>query len=124
VLRFSTLCEEERVIRPFIVLCLVFAGTWSLAGRGWALLAAGFLVAVLWRREPDWAVLAARVKMVVAGLAGRVKAAPRRATAIGGMTGGIVLLPLGLGVSSGPGIAVAAAGALLIGLSLLAGQGA
>jgi len=124
VLRFSTLCEEERVIRPFIVLCLVFAGTWSLAGRGWALLAAGFLVAVLWRREPDWAVLRVRAVTWARGLAARVKAAPRRATAVGGMTGGIVLLPIGLGVASGPGIAVAACGALLIGLSLLAGQGA
>ncbi len=110
--------------RSVVAACLAFAGVFVLAGAGWALLAGAFLVFAAWRREPDWAVLAARVKAVAAGLAGRVKAAPRRATAIGGMTGGIVLLPLGLGVSSGPGIAVAAAGALLIGLSLLAGQGA
>src|SRR6266702_3327192 len=102
--------------RSVVAACLAFAGVFVLAGAGWALLAGAFLVFAAWRREPDWAVLAARVKAVAAGLAGRVKAAPRRATAIGGMNGGIVLLPLGLGVSSGPGIAVAAAGALLLGL--------
>ena len=110
--------------RSLVVACLAFAGVWLLAGLGWALVAGAFLVLALWRREPDWAVLAARGADAGRRLAVRVKGAPRRATAVGGMTGGIVLLPLGLGVSSGLGIAVAAAGGLLIGLSLLAGQGA
>src|SRR6059058_1308234 len=97
--------------RSLVAASLAFAGVWLLAGAGWALLAGAFLVFALWRREPDWAVLRARAAGGIRGLASRVKAAPRRATAVGGMTGGIVLLPLGLGVSSGLGIAVAAAGA-------------
>jgi hypothetical protein len=110
--------------RSLVAACLAFAGVWLLAGAGWALVAGALLVFALWRREPDWAALGARGAAAGRRLAARVKAAPRRATAVGGMTGGIVLLPLGLGVSSGLGIAVAAAGGLLIGLSLLTGQGA
>ena len=40
------------------------------------------------------------------------------------MASGIVLVPAGLGMTAGLGIAVAVAGVLLIGFSLLTGQGA
>jgi hypothetical protein len=110
--------------RSLLAACLVSAGVYVLAGPGWALLGAGFLVFALWRREPDWRALGARA----AGSARRgtawVKAAPRRAVAMGGMGGGVALVPLGLGLSAGLGVAVASAGALLVGLSLLTGQGA
>jgi hypothetical protein len=110
--------------RSTVAACLVFAGVWLLAGLGWGLVAGGCLVFGLFRREPDWAVLGARVAVACRRVAARVKAKPRRATAVGGMAGGIVLVPVGLAVASGLGIAVAVGGGLLIGLSLLAGQGA
>lgn len=112
------------MVRSVVAACLVFAGVWLLAGAGWALVAGGCLVFALGRGEPDWAVLRARAAGAGRRVAARVKAAPRRATAVGGMAGGIVLLPLGLGGAVSPWVAVAAAGGLLAGLSLLAGQGA
>src|SRR6266702_1497420 len=115
---------EALVARSLVAACLAFAGVFVLAGAGWALLAGAFLVFAAWRREPDWAVLRARGAAASRRVAAQVKARPRRATAVGGMTGGSVLLPIGLGLVSGLGVAVAACGGLLIGLSLLAGQGA
>jgi hypothetical protein len=106
--------------RSMVAACLAFAGIWLLASLGWALVAAAILTFALWRREPDWRALAARGRVV----ADRVKAAPRRVVAVGGMGGGLALVPAGLGVAVGAGVAVAAAGVLLIGLSLLTGQGA
>jgi len=112
------------MIRPFLVLCLAFAGTWSLAGRGWALLAGAFLVAVLWRREPDWRQLYARSLAELHRLAVRVAAVPRKATAVTGMTGAVVLLPAGFGFALGLGAALIAGGAALAGVSLLTGWNA
>jgi hypothetical protein len=110
--------------RSVLVACLAFAGVLVLAGVGWALVAGACLVFVLWHREPDWRAVAARVAGGGRALAGRVKAAPRRAVAMSGMGGGLALLPAGLGIWVGLGAAVASAGALFIGLSLLTGQGA
>jgi hypothetical protein len=112
------------VARSLVAACLAFAGVFVLAGAGWALLAGAFLVFALWRREPDWAHLRARAAAGTVTLARRVKAAPRRATALGGMGGGLALLPAGLGLSAGAGVAVAAGGALLIGVGVLTGWGA
>lgn len=110
--------------RSLLVACLAFAGVWLLAGLGWALVAGALLVFALWRREPDWALWAARVASAGHRAVARVRAAPRRATAVGGMTAGSALLPAGLGVSAGLGVAVAACGVLLIGVGLLTGWGA
>jgi hypothetical protein len=112
------------VARSFVAACLLFAGTWLLASLGWALLAGAFLVFVLWRPEPDWRALQSRAGRLGRDLAGRVKAAPRRVTAVGGMGAGVVLLPAGAGLAAGVGVGLIAAAAALIGLSLLAGQGA
>jgi len=112
------------VTRSLLAACLAFAGVFVLAGAGWALLAGAFLVLAMWRQEPDWRSLGARASGVTVRLAARVKAAPRRATALGGMGGGLALLPAGLGVSAGAGVALAAGGALLIGVGVLTGWGA
>ncbi len=103
---------------------MAFAGVFVLAGAGWALLAGALLVLAAWRKEPDWAVLAARAAGAARRLATRAKAAPRRATAVTGMGGGLALLPAGLGLSAGAGVALTASAVALIGLSLLTGQGA
>jgi hypothetical protein len=112
------------MIRPFLVFCLAFTGTWSLAGRGWALLTAAFLVAVLWRREPDWRQLCARSLATLRRIAARMTAAPRKSTAVTGMTSAVVLLPAGFGFALGLGAALIAGGAALAGVSLLAGWNA
>ncbi len=110
--------------RSLLAACLAFAGVFVLAGAGWALLAGALLVLAAWREEPDWRFLAARVTSGAVRLGGRVKAAPRRATAVTGMGGGLALLPAGLGVSAGAGVALAAGGVLLIGVGVLTGWGA
>src|SRR5258707_763356 len=74
-----------------------------------------FLVLAAWRKEPDWAVLAAWVTSGAVSLGGRVKAAPRRATAVTGMGGGLALLPAGLGMCAGAGGALTAGGGVSIG---------
>jgi hypothetical protein len=112
--------------RLLLASCLAFAGVYVLAGAGWALLAGAFLTFALWPDGADTAL--ARGWRQAAGLsralAGRVSAMPRRAGAAGSMASGIVLVPAGLVMSAGLGTGVVAAGALLIGFSLLTGQGA
>lgn len=110
--------------RSFTVSGLAFAGVLVLAGAGWALLTGAVLVLVLWRREPDWRPVAGRVAAVARSVAGRVRSAPRRVTAVTGMGGGLVMVPAGLSVAAGPGVAIVAAGVLLAGLGLLTGWGA
>jgi hypothetical protein len=110
--------------RSFAVFAMAFAGLFVLAGAGWALLAGAFLVLVLWRREPDWRAVGSRVAAAGSTVAARVKAAPRRATALTGMTSGIMLVPVGLGLSASLGVGLAACGVLLIGVGLLTGWGA
>lgn len=111
-------------MRWLLVVCLAFAGVLLLAGAGWALVAGAVLVAVAWRREPDWAAFGRRARLAARRVAARVRTAPRRVTALGGMTGGIALVPAGLALSAGAGVALAAGGFLLIGLGLLTGWGA
>lgn len=112
------------MIRSFVVLCLAFAGTWSLAGRGWALLAAAFLVAVLWRREPDWLRAYARAVPVVRRLAARAAAAPRKSVSVTGMAGAVLLLPAGFALAAGLGAGLVAGAVALAGVSLLTGWNA
>src|SRR5260221_13239094 len=107
--------------RSLLAACMAFAGVFVLAGTGWALLAGSFLVLAAWRKEPDWRLLADRAAGAARRLGARVKAAPRRATAVTGMGGGLALLPAGLGVSAGAGVALAAGGVLLIGVGVLTG---
>jgi hypothetical protein len=103
--------------RSLAVFALAFAGVFLLAGAGAALLTGAILTAVLWRREPDWRTLAARVVAVV-------RAGPRRVAAAVSMGGGVALIPVGLGVAAGAGAGLVAAGAALAGVSLLAGWNA
>jgi hypothetical protein len=110
--------------RSLLAACLVSAGVYVLAGAGWALLGAGFLVFALWRPEPDWRALQARAGGAVRGLVARVKAAPRRATAVGGMAAGVLLLPAGAGLAAGAGVALIAAAVALAGVALMTGWGA
>jgi hypothetical protein len=108
------------MVRSFTVFGLAFAGVFLLAGPGWALVTGACLVLVLWRREPDWRALASRARR----LAGRVRAAPRRAVAAGGMTAGLLLLPAGFAVALGLGAGLIAAGAGVAGVALLTGWNA
>jgi hypothetical protein len=103
---------------------LAFTGLWLLAGPGWALLAGAGLVVVLWRREPDWRALWARVTTVGYGLATRVRAAPRRSVAGAGMAGGVLLAPAGFTLAMGLGVGLIAGAVALAGVSLLTGWGA
>src|SRR6266498_5938189 len=112
--------------RALTVTCLLLAGIWLLTSPGWALLAAGCLVFAVWPDGADTA-LARGWRRAVAlsrAAAAKVAAGPRRAGAAGSMASGIVLVPAGLGRSAWPWIGVTAAGLLLIGFSLLTGQGA
>ncbi len=110
--------------RSLLAACFLFAGVWVLTGVGWALVAAGVLTFVLWRREPGWRAVASRVAAAGRDLVARAAAAPRRVTAVGGMTGAVMLIPAGFGLAWGAGAALMAGGFTLAGLSLLTGQGA
>jgi hypothetical protein len=115
------------VARSLVVFGLAFAGIALLAGVGWALVAGACLALVLWPQgvaDDRLAGLARRAAVVGRQWAAQVRSAPRRATAVTGMAGGVVLVPAGLGVATGLGVAVAAAGGLLIGVGLLTGWGA
>jgi hypothetical protein len=106
--------------RSLAVACLAFAGVFVLAGAGWALLAGALLVFALWRREPDWAAVAARGRAVAA----RALAAPRRVTAATGMPVALVLLSAGAGLAAGAGAGLMVAGGGVAGVALLTGWGA
>jgi len=113
--------------RSFVVFGLAFAGVVMLAGVGWALVAGAVMALVLWPRDvADDRVLALARWAAVLGRqwAIRVRSAPRRVTAATGMGAGVVLLPAGVGVVAGGGVAVAVFGVLLIGFSVLTGWGA
>src|SRR5258708_2426436 len=99
------------MVRSLVVALLACAGVWLLASPGWALLAGAFLVFALWRREPDWRALGVRAAAAGRVLAGRLRAAPRHATSVTGMTAAVVLLPLGFGLAVGAGAALIAGAA-------------
>jgi hypothetical protein len=107
-------------MRSLVVACLAFAGVFMLAGPGWALLAGAGLVAVAWRREPDWRSLEARARR----WATVVRAAPKRAVAVGGMGAAVVLLATGFALALGSGAGLVAGGGSLAGVALLTGWGA
>ncbi len=110
--------------RSLLAACLAFAGIWLLASLGWALVTAAVLVFSMWREEPDWRALRARAAGMARRGAGRVKAAPRRVTAVAGMSAAVALIPAGFGLAWGAGAALMSGGFTLAGLSLLTGQGA
>jgi hypothetical protein len=110
--------------RSFAVFGLAFAGVLMLAGTGWALLTGAGLVVVLWRREPDWRGLAARVTVGMRSAAARVRAAPRRSVAGAGMAGGVVLAPAGFTLAAGLGVGLIAGAVALVGVGLLTGWNA
>jgi hypothetical protein len=109
-----------------LVVCLASAGVFRLAGAGWALLAAAALVLVFWPQGADTmaAVFTRRAAMLGRRAVARVKAAPRRVTAVGGMAAGVVLLPAGASLAAGVGVGLIAAAAGLVGVALLSGWGA
>jgi hypothetical protein len=100
------------------------AGVFMLAGPGWALLAGAVLALVLWRREPDWVSFGRRITAVTRVTVSRVRAAPRRVTAVAGMGAAAVVLPVGVGVAAGTGLALVAAAVVLAGVALITGWGA
>jgi hypothetical protein len=112
--------------RSLLAASLACAGIYVLAGLGWALLAGACLTFALVPGGTDsLLVSASRRALVLARRASAAaRSAPRRAVAAGGMGGGLALVPAGLGLWIGAGAAAVAAGGLLIGLSLLTGQGA
>jgi len=112
--------------RSLLAASLAFAGVYVLAGAGWALVAGACLVFALVPQGADSLLTATGRKAMALGrrVAGAAGAAPRRAVAMTGMCGGLALLPAGRGLWIGLGAGVAAAGGLLVGLSLLTGQGA
>ena len=114
------------MVRSVLAACLASAGVYVLAGPGWALLAGASLVFALVPGDADsllaaWSRRAGGLARLAAAAAA---SAPRRAVAAAGMGGGLALVPAGLGLWIGLGAAAVAAGGLLIGLSLLTGQGA
>jgi predicted lipid-binding transport protein (Tim44 family) len=113
----------------------VMAGTYFLAGPGWALLVLG---AMLWllrppaphasEADPDddkpvppaqAAVAAARAR--TAEVRAAFRAQPRRGTAVVMMGAAVAGVPVGVGLLAGLGAAVLAGGLLLLALSLLVG---
>jgi hypothetical protein len=114
------------MIRSFAAFACALAGVWLLAGPGWALITAAFLVFALWPRGADAPVVAwaRRAGDLARAGAGRVKTAPRRMAATGSMVGAVALIPAGFGIAVGIGVGVAAAGFTLAGVSLLAGWNA
>lgn len=112
--------------RSLLAACLAFAGVWLLAGLGWALVAGALLVFALWPQGAEMAFSGAfrALRERARRLAALAVSMPRRAVATVSMGGGLALVPAGLGLWIGIGAAVAVAGGLFIGLSLLAGQGA
>lgn len=101
--------------------CLV-AGVLLLVGPGWALLAAGVLLLV--RDEMAEAWLVSRRDDVTRVGRWFVRVPPRRRVAGASMGAGLLFAPAGAFLSFGVGIAVLVAAFLLLGLSLLTGQGA
>ena len=103
----------------------VTAGVFVLAGFGWALLAAGTFLWLRDDRAEAWlrvrAVAArglwARWRIVLAGL-------PRRSTAVAAMAVGLVLAPVGAFLSFNVGVALMVAAVLLLGYSVISGEGA
>jgi hypothetical protein len=110
------------MVRSLVASCLAFAGVWLLAGPGWALLAGALLVFVLWPAGAETEL--ARAGRRASALARQAMAAPRRAVAMTTAAGGLALLPVGLALATGIGIAVATAGGLLIAGGLLTGWNA
>lgn len=110
--------------RMLAAVCLV-AGVFVMFGAGPALLAAG---ALLWVRDDRAAVwLTEHRKAATERIKTTVSAArelPRRAMAGSAMGVGLAAVPAGMTVVYGAGAALVAAGALLIGFSLLSGWGA
>lgn len=100
--------------------CLA-AGVFVLWGFGWALLATGGLLLVRDDRVEAW--LRARVRDVQLLWSASLRL-PRRALAAAAMGLGIFLAPVGAFVSLGLGVALMVASGLLLGFSVLAGQGA
>ncbi len=100
--------------------CLV-AGVFVLAGFGWALLGAG---AVLWFRDDRAAAWMAEKWHRVQGVAVTLARMPRRALAGVSMGTGMVAAPTGVSLALGLGFGLVAAGVMLVGFSLLTGEGA
>lgn len=103
--------------RRIVVIACVALGIYLLAGLGWSLLALALLVEIGWpRQSAEW--LAPVRRSVVAAWA-QVRAIPQQIAAVTSAGSGMVLIPVGVGVFAGWGLAVIVAGVLTLGLGLL-----
>lgn len=93
------------------------AGIWLLTGPGWALLALGLLVEIGWPRDRSAWLESARRRVLAVWP--RVRAIPQQITAVSSTGSGVALIPVGVGVFAGWGLAVLVLGVLLLGLGLL-----
>jgi hypothetical protein len=108
-------------MQRLIAAALVTAGILVLVGPGWALVSAGALVLLLDDRSLQW--LADRRDQAQA-LGRRLAAVPRRSLSATSMGVGLVAVPAGATMAVGTGVGLLALGGLLIGFSLLFGEGA
>jgi hypothetical protein len=103
--------------RRIAAIALATAGIWLLAGPGWSLLALGVLVEVGWPRDRSAWLEAVRRRAVEVWP--KVRAIPQQIGAVTSAGSGMVLIPVGVGVFAGWGLAVIVAGVLTLGLGLL-----
>lgn len=112
-------------MQRMIATLFLVAGVAMVAGVGWGLLAAG---ALLWFRDDRaeaWVRdRVARVRAWYGRTVERLRAAPRRMVSGVTMGAGLVTAPVGVAAIAGVGAGVLAAGAALVGFSLLLGWGA
>lgn len=96
--------------RKIAAAALLSLGTGVQFGAGWALLAAGALLAVGLPSEADLA----RVRVTVTGWWQTAVRMPRRALAASNIAAGVVAVPAGLAVAVGTGQALLGLGVVLL----------
>jgi hypothetical protein len=103
--------------RRIMAIGAAVAGIFMLAGPGWALLTLALLVEIGWPRDRSVWVEAARRRALEVWP--RVRAIPQQIAAAVGTGSSLVLIPVGVGVFAGWGLAVLVLGVLTLSLGLL-----